>query len=990
MKKVITSLFVLRLRAVLATTLLLLPLASKAQFSGTGTENDPYIIFNPIQLDQMRNFLDKRAYFKLMADIDLTEWIANNSPEKGWEPIGNKDSPFWGYFDGNGHKITGLFINRPTESYIGLFGSVRFSNIENVSVEGNVIGADYVSILVGYCYGNISGCNVTGKIKGKYCIGGIVGYWNPWEFHSDNHPYTISGNVSKVNIQAEGGCVGGIAGMSYLDGSVSDNISLFNIQVGHSNYKSQYIGGIVGYWAEGSGNKIITCNVAIGSIKSVDNIIGGICGYGVSVSCSNNYFFGNLQGRSNIGGVVGENFGRIENNYVKASIVGEEYIGGIVGRDFGDRVYNNVAINKQIASLLGSVGRITGHVDGDSQYRNYTLSTTKINGIDVNLESSSQNGDVREIPSLRTKAFYESIGWDFDNTWDIREAESFPYLKGQTAPPAIESMPVSGDNTISGKSAEGGIIEVYVGKESYTATCNGNDWTVTTKPLQAGELISVFAKADDKSISYPDVVYVGYKGDGTEENPYKITTVEDLRNINGDGYYKLENNLDLTEWIEANSPTDGWPQIDVAGGLNAHIDGGGHTISGLWSCNSILNSGLFSFITNGTIKNLAVTVADGKQIKGVNVGIIANTNIRGNITKCRVSGNMIGTCNSTSSITGIVGGLVGINGMAGIIENCYSEASATTTTSKGYNNNYAAGLVGLNYGSVSNCYASGDINSSFVGAGVIARNDGENATASRIVALNKNITIENKNSDEGYGMRVIGNITNSAPVPGNDIYALESMVVSKNGILQTIYDDPLQGYKKSEKELKTKSLYETLGWDMETTWGIDEGTSYPYLLIFDIPVTSVTLGKTEAKIEQRQTLSLTATVSPEDARNKELSWSSSDETVATVSTDGIVTAVKAGEATITATTTDGTELSAACKVTVINSTGIDMTYKNSLNVSTADKKIIVSGADDGTLIKVYGINGQLLSSGTNAVIPVSVSGVYIVEIEGLRYKIGVK
>ncbi len=91
MKRAITSSFILRLRAVLAATLLLLPLASKAQFSGsgTGTENDPYLIFNAIQLAQVRNFLNKSVYFKLMADIDLTDWIADNSPSQGWLPIGN-------------------------------------------------------------------------------------------------------------------------------------------------------------------------------------------------------------------------------------------------------------------------------------------------------------------------------------------------------------------------------------------------------------------------------------------------------------------------------------------------------------------------------------------------------------------------------------------------------------------------------------------------------------------------------------------------------------------------------------------------------------------------------------------------------------------------------------------------------------------------------------------------------------------------------------
>ncbi len=79
-----------------------------AQFSGSGsgTEKDPYLIFYAEQLSQLRNFLNKpNVYFKLMSDIDLTEWIEENSPVQGWQPIGVEKTPFKGIFDGNGHTI---------------------------------------------------------------------------------------------------------------------------------------------------------------------------------------------------------------------------------------------------------------------------------------------------------------------------------------------------------------------------------------------------------------------------------------------------------------------------------------------------------------------------------------------------------------------------------------------------------------------------------------------------------------------------------------------------------------------------------------------------------------------------------------------------------------------------------------------------------------------------------------------------------------------
>ena len=87
-----------------------------------------------------------------------------------------------------------------------------------------------------------------------------------------------------------------------------------------------------------------------------------------------------------------------------------------------------------------------------------------------------------------------------------------------------------------------------------------------------------------------------------------------------------------------------------------------------------------------------------------------------------------------------------------------------------------------------------------------------------------------------------------------------------------------------------------------------------------VPVSQITLNKTETSISVGNSETLTATVAPENAANKALTWASSDEAVATVAPDGTVTAVKAGAATITATAADGSGKSAVCKVTVTGDT----------------------------------------------------------------------
>ncbi len=80
-------------------------------------------------------------------------------------------------------------------------------------------------------------------------------------------------------------------------------------------------------------------------------------------------------------------------------------------------------------------------------------------------------------------------------------------------------------------------------------------------------------------------------------------------------------------------------------------------------------------------------------------------------------------------------------------------------------------------------------------------------------------------------------------------------------------------------------------------------------------IESITLKENET-VKEGKTVTLTATVLPEDATNKNLTWSSSDETIATVNLTGIVTGKKVGTVTITATTTDGSNKTATCVITV--------------------------------------------------------------------------
>ena len=90
-----------------------------------------------------------------------------------------------------------------------------------------------------------------------------------------------------------------------------------------------------------------------------------------------------------------------------------------------------------------------------------------------------------------------------------------------------------------------------------------------------------------------------------------------------------------------------------------------------------------------------------------------------------------------------------------------------------------------------------------------------------------------------------------------------------------------------------------------------------------IAVTKLTLSESSAEVSVGKTLTLSCTIEPSNATNKELIWSSSDETIATVDAQGVVTGVKAGTVTITVASKSDPSVKATCTVTVVGETSID-------------------------------------------------------------------
>ena len=221
---------------------------------------------------------------RLMNDLDATtagyEELASPMANegKGWEPIGYWDlsggrgRPFMGTFDGQGYQIRDLYIDRPDEDTVGLFGAVAgFKLVEegivaNVGViNATVTGGSYVGALVGYNHivvsqpGTVSNCYATGSVTGDEYVGGLVG---------SNVAGTVSGSHSVTSV------------------------------TGHD-----YVGGLVGHNLEGT--------------------------------VVNSYSSGNVTGYANVGGLVGLNDDTVSNCYSSAWVTGEQSVGGLAAVNNG-------------------------------------------------------------------------------------------------------------------------------------------------------------------------------------------------------------------------------------------------------------------------------------------------------------------------------------------------------------------------------------------------------------------------------------------------------------------------------------------------------------------------------------------------------------------------------------------------------------------------------------------------------------------------------
>ena len=193
-------------------------------------------------------------------DIDLTG--------KDWTPIGTDyDNSYKGTFDGGGHTITGLTFTTNDE-YAGLFGWLnRAGTVKNVVMEGvqitsNQIYGGSIGGVVGYGWGTIENCSVSGSVSGTVYVGGVVGAQIGGSITGCSSSATVKGTVD----------VGGVAGQTNSSATLTACYATGNVTIEINPAKNIAGGSLVGMNA---GSSLLAC-YATGNVTSTGSSTGKV------------------------------------------------------------------------------------------------------------------------------------------------------------------------------------------------------------------------------------------------------------------------------------------------------------------------------------------------------------------------------------------------------------------------------------------------------------------------------------------------------------------------------------------------------------------------------------------------------------------------------------------------------------------------------------------------------------------------------------------
>ncbi|MGM0604620.1 MAG: right-handed parallel beta-helix repeat-containing protein, partial [Halobacteriota archaeon] len=323
---------------------------------GDGSESNPYRIEDWYHLDNVRENLGSN--FELAADLDestdgyddVASATANDA--KGFEPVGTGPSSFEGSFDGQGHTVSNLSVNRSNGNDVGLFGSSGDeSTISNVTLRASAVtGSNDVGSLIGDNKGTVSNASASGSVRGGNYVGGLVG---------QNNEGTIRESSASVSVDGTSH-VGGLVGHN-THGGESGGVLTASIATGTVN-GSDGVGGLVGKHDGDALNE----SVATGSVEGRDRV-GGLVGYGAG-PMSEVAARGNVTGNDTVGGLVGESWDTVSEAYAVGTVTSTnasaERVGAFVGASTSSGSETDAYWNTETARQASAFGSGSGDTTG--------------------------------------------------------------------------------------------------------------------------------------------------------------------------------------------------------------------------------------------------------------------------------------------------------------------------------------------------------------------------------------------------------------------------------------------------------------------------------------------------------------------------------------------------------------------------------------------------------------------------------------------------
>jgi filamentous hemagglutinin family protein len=269
--------------------------------NASGTYYD--LVLNLAALQGMN--ANRAGNYALGNDIDASPTSTWNGG-LGFAPIGTNGADFSGNFDGLGHVISGLTINRPATDFIGLFGKASGAVVHDVGLDNvRITGRDSVGSLLGSTtLGEASHNYATGRVDGQFIVGGLIGYDNTTAIEHSHASVAVTGDAS----------VGGLIGETNGGMNTSRNFATGAV-TGLTE-----VGGLVGYSGFGFG---IVDSYATGDVSG-DISVGGLVGFQWNGGIVTSYATGLVSGNANTGGLVGSEYlGSVADSYWNSGTSGQ-------------------------------------------------------------------------------------------------------------------------------------------------------------------------------------------------------------------------------------------------------------------------------------------------------------------------------------------------------------------------------------------------------------------------------------------------------------------------------------------------------------------------------------------------------------------------------------------------------------------------------------------------------------------------------------------